>query len=282
MGSLPTQLRSLGPDPTISLANMRSVQKAFILVQSNIPSNASPFLVLTNVSENLAPELWKLLEARNPGYKLTSFLQQKIIHIRMPTSQHEGAVIWLSSQVARWRAAGILTVAEESELCYGGNPMIAMIQPPYRGSTKITDFAIEPFQSPHQLPTISMEVGWSESYPNLVANARLLLEGGAPHTRKVILIDLEDTRAGVKADFEIWQRDAAGIARCIGSWDIFPVPLPGTAQFQQAGQPSLLRGDIFGAYILANRNPLDNLPLNLTELRRRLTRHLLKTGHHPV
>jgi hypothetical protein len=131
------------------------------------------------------------------------------------------------------------------------------------------------------MPTVAVEVGWSESQPQLYNDINLLLVGSGS-IRVVILVKWSMLQGGrVSGVAEVFMRDRNGVPKLVQSevcsrllvslsytyylelvQIIFPRPADGENQVLR-----IRRGDLFGRAMLAGRNPNDILPLRLDRLR---------------
>ncbi|KAJ5902640.1 hypothetical protein N7495_003168 [Penicillium taxi] len=269
-------------DPEISLIKVVSAnQFATIIPDSGLPNYQNPFVRLTGVTPKLGNVLLNLFESRSYPARITFRGKNGIIELKMPTTFHGGVIEWIIEQTFKWRLSSQLTDAESQDLCRGGNPTITMTHGNYTDDRKVPDFTMQPrAQLPDIIPTVSMEVGWAQSYASLQDNAVLLLEGGGPIAQRCILVHFTKGRNMVQCELEMWGKNGAGRALCIDTWDIFPAPAPNTPQAAKP-DPFLLRSEIFGQYVHPGQNPTDQLPLNLDRLRIISTAYILAQGLVP-
>lgn len=75
---------------------------------------------------------------------------------------------------------------------------------PYRNSRKEPDYFIRP--DSRFLPTIAVESGWSESLPLLHDDMNLLLVGGRPDIKAVVILQWTLRSAGVGGVVQLWMR----------------------------------------------------------------------------
>jgi hypothetical protein len=121
------------------------------------------------------------------------------------------------------------------------------------------------------------ESGWSESYPELIADKNLWLDGGAPHVNVVIIVKwswLVQNR--IKCFLEMWKSNNPIPFRFVrispNSCDhqitvslqsTFPGPPPGTPPQQLP----ITLGELYGASLPANRNANEVLMFSVDEFR---------------
>ncbi|KAJ5888898.1 hypothetical protein N7495_008939 [Penicillium taxi] len=68
------------------------------------------------------------------------------------------------------------------------------------GDKKEPDFTMRPrSQLPSIIPVMALEVGWSQTYSSLHANAVFLLKGGSLTANRYILVKYTIRRQGVQA-----------------------------------------------------------------------------------
>jgi hypothetical protein len=65
-------------------------------------------------------------------------------------------------------------------------------------------------------PSFVIEVGWSESYPHLMNDMKLWMEGARPYVKHVLIIKyaLNATTNEVRGKAELYALDAAGNPFC--------------------------------------------------------------------
>ncbi|KAE8340327.1 hypothetical protein BDV24DRAFT_164535 [Aspergillus arachidicola] len=176
----------------------------------------------------------------------------------MPTEIHDLHQRWVGYSRSEWRAAGLLSRAEDRLLDVGIGTRFDGFIGAYTSSSKEPDLFIRP--DTHNHPLIVIESGWSESWPRLHADKSLWLDGTSEVNVVILLKWSKLTHNRVKATAEIWRRGGAMYNKAI-----FPAPNPAPAPGTDIIE--FTRRELFGALMIAGRVPTDRFILDLEDLR---------------
>ncbi|KAJ5895044.1 hypothetical protein N7495_006735 [Penicillium taxi] len=174
----------------------------------------------------------------------------------MPVQVHDAHIGWVHSEMMEWQFANLLSRAEV-ELCRSNvGTTIDFI----KGSKMQPDLYF--WVNRTTLPTFSIETGWSESFPRLLRDKELLLDGSQGACQTVMIISWrKHVRNRVAGNMQVWKWDQ-GQKTLSQTLQIFPRPTNGHLQ-----TVNLTRMEIFGQSILPGRNPADTFTLHLDNLR---------------
>lgn len=105
-----------------------------------------------------------------------------------------------------------------------------------------------------------IESGWSETYPRLLSDMQLWLNGSVDVNVVLVLKWSKLSNSRVSGFIEAWVRDTNG-----------PLKQQAAAIFPAGQNPqqtvTITRGDLFGAHLATGTNANDVLPLSLNSLR---------------
>lgn len=159
----------------------------------------------------------------------------------------------------------------------------------YQNSRKEPDLLLRPDNQ--EMPSIVVESGWSESYPRLISDMELWLNGSVDVNVVLVLKWSKLSNLRVSGFIEVWIRGKNGpikkqAAVCISllllqPWrviiiiqTIFPTDRQQTV--------TITRGDVFRAHLTTGRNANDVLPLSLNSLRSLAREDLTLMGFAPA
>lgn len=128
------------------------------------------------------------------------------------------------------------------------------------------------------MPSVVIESGWSETYPRLLSDMQLWLNGSVDVNVVLVLKWSKLSNSRVSGFIEAWVRDTNGplkqqAAVCISilllqPWQVIIIM---QAIFPAGQNPqqtvTITRGDLFGAHLATGTNANDVLPLSLNSLR---------------
>lgn len=145
---------------------------------------------------------------------------------------------------------------------------------PYRGLRKEPDALLHTPSQP--FPTLVAEVGWSESYDDLLDDMNRLLIGGNGAIKIVILVKwTKHANNSVSGVLELYRNDRQGIPRRTQTEIIFPMPAGDPPQ-----QLDIRRCDLYP--VQPPRNPNEDFPLLISRLRYHARISLAKQGYVPA
>ncbi|KAJ5895426.1 hypothetical protein N7495_007117 [Penicillium taxi] len=159
----------------------------------------------------------------------------------MPTPGHDSPAGWFIQTLRRWERNRSLTLNESNCIYFNVGTDIKFTQGPYQGACKQPDGCFIPIDLTgafrnwsgqlEYMPTMAIECGWSESYPELQDDANRLLIGGNGNIRVVFLVVWNFQVSGVACRIEKWSLDRAGMPRIKQPVQIvFPAPDPPVPQ----------------------------------------------------
>ncbi|KAJ5799613.1 uncharacterized protein N7518_001681 [Penicillium psychrosexuale] len=234
-------------------------------------------LTVTDVPLGWEDSLWEAdedLPANRKTYDpITGLLRVSI----MPTNGHDVASGWLSRTMVRWTRAG-LTIPQEEDILYTmSDASIDFKYGVYRGWRKQPDAAFR--IGGLNLPTLVVEVGWSEGYPDLLDDMNKLLVGGNGDIRAVIIIKFTQQGVNVSGFLEVYRLNSQGIPYLAQDETVFPTP-QGQAAAQQ--QVRVTRSELFGKFLVPGMTGADILPLDVDWLRSICRSQIALMGLVPV
>ncbi|CEO60493.1 hypothetical protein PMG11_05118 [Penicillium brasilianum] len=231
-------------------------------------------LVITDLPLGWEEFLWEFEESLP---RILKTYDPKIGTLRlkiMPTRSHNFVQGWLSNSMGEAYASQFLTRQEHGEIDIQFGTTLTFTSGPYRGLEKEPDAL---FWIPSKLlPSTTVEVGWSESYNDLLDDMNKLLVGGNGDIKAVILIKwTQHSNQTVSGILELYRLDRQGIPKLDQTEIIFPMP---------AGDPlqplDIKRRDLY--LVPPGRNPNEVFPLNIRELRVFARRNLAAEGYQPA
>ncbi|OOQ81800.1 hypothetical protein PEBR_43229 [Penicillium brasilianum] len=187
----------------------------------------------------------------------------RTLRVKMPGEGHDCVQRWLTKSCSRWVRSGLIDWNEYDNLDAGVGTDIKLPTSPFAKSCKQPDFFLRP-KDDELLPTIAVEVGWSQSAPALREDMELLLRGGGGAVDVVILVNWKIRQQGtvVAGTVEAWRLDQNGQPTMTQSEEIFPIPNP--AQTQRLG---VTRRELFESILRPGRNPNEILYFDIDLLR---------------
>ncbi|OOQ84017.1 hypothetical protein PEBR_32413 [Penicillium brasilianum] len=231
-------------------------------------------LIITDLPLGWEEFLWEFEE--NLPYTRKSY-DPKIRTLRlklMPNQIHDCVLEWLINSMAEAGISQFLTSAENKEIRLKCGTTVNFTSGPYRGLRKQPDAL---FRTPSQLlPRVTVEVGWSESYNDLLDDMNKLLIGGNGDIKIVIIVKwTKHTNQTVSGILELYRLDPQGMPRRYQSEIIFPMP---------AGDPlqplNIKRRDLY--LVPPGRNPHEAFPFNIRLLRYIARDNLAIEGYTPA
>jgi len=142
-----------------------------------------------------------LLEAK--GVKYSYNPRTKVLRFTMPTLMHGSSVSWLAEWLGTLMAEKVIN---KRALRFHADVTLEGFEGEFAGLTKRPDGLLWP--TDRKWPTITLEVGYTEDYPDLLADADLLLEGTNGEIGLVILVKvtpLQGNETAIKEGFlEVW------------------------------------------------------------------------------
>lgn len=144
----------------------------------------------------------------------------------------------------------------------------------YRGLRQEPDALLYNLSQP--LPTLVIEVGWSESYNDLLDDMNRLLIGGNGAIKIVILVKwTRNTNNSISGNLEVYRNNQQGIPICIQTEIIFPMP---------TGDPpqplNICRRDLYP--VQPPRNLDQIFPLEVRRLRFHARDSIAREGYVPA
>jgi hypothetical protein len=129
----------------------------------------------------------------------------------MPGEGYDCVQQWLFNSRSRWVKDGLIDWDEHDLLEVRVGTTIELPASPFTKSQKQPDFFFRP-KDKQLLPTIAVEVGWSESAPNLQKDMELLLRGGGGAIKVVIVLNwrVRRHRTVVAGTVDVWRLDQNG------------------------------------------------------------------------
>lgn len=237
----PISLPESGASRTVLSADQFKTKRQFkeSILDTLRESRGFRELVITDIPQGWERFLWEVeeaLPATRKTYDPTSATLRVTIR---PTWAHNVAMGWLSDSKTDWVLSGAMNQAEKRLVQLAGNTSKLLLlnliatwlilaalsfqNGPYRGLRKEPDAM---FHVPSQtLPTLTVEVGWSESYDDLCGDMNRLLVGGNGDIKIVIIIKWTKERNGhISGILELYRIDRQGIPRLEQTEVIFPMP----------------------------------------------------------
>ncbi|KAJ5907936.1 hypothetical protein N7495_000618 [Penicillium taxi] len=215
---------SENPDKSISLKNVRSAKKALELLAQTENLEIEEFIVLTDVTLKLGNSRWNLLGSQYPKIRKTFLPEQGILEIKMPKWAHEVIIPWLVICDRIWNSEmGLYNAAERRDFMIYASPQIDFGQKKEPDALLISKRAPSTSPGKSPLPSIVVEIGFSQSYKSLKENARRILIGASPTAQLVILVKFFCRNPGIAIRLEVWRLNAAGIPNCDEERNIFPI-----------------------------------------------------------
>ncbi|KAJ6119583.1 hypothetical protein N7523_003863, partial [Penicillium sp. IBT 18751x] len=245
---------------TVDSADRLTTKPQFEEAICNTLREATGFheLVITNVPPGWEDFPWKF-EEDLPCIRKTYEPESRCLRLKiMPTYVHNCIAEWNSVSISRACMTGFLNLAELDLLLLQAGTNALLHTP-----------------SQHFPPLIA-DVGWSESYNDLLDDMNRLLISGNGAIKVVILVKwtkhADDSVSGV---LELYRNDPSGVSRRTQTEIIFPMP---------AGDPpqplDIRRCDLHP--VQSPRNPNENFPLLISRLRSHASISLAKDGYVPA
>lgn len=208
----------------------------------------------------------------------------------MPTLIHEAVALWYSSMTDIWLINGIITLREKKEIRHRTNITFTLPASPYEQSSKIPDVAVRPNDG-LSLPSLVIEVRWTEPMIALETDIELLLRGSEREIQKGITIKWYQQNTTVRGIASVWgldkydrlikeQQEVCTLCKADLNTNIlktiFPKPQNGSTALR------LTRGELWRGSLEANRDPLEVFNLNLDILRDEAAGALCEMGLTPA
>ncbi|KAJ5591464.1 uncharacterized protein N7459_001833 [Penicillium hispanicum] len=267
----PTLTLSSVSSRTVASADQFQIQPQFKEAIYNAVREAKGFheLVITNIPPGWESFLWEA-EEDLPSIRKNYNPESRYLRLKIrPTYAHNCIVEWISTSISRASGMGFLNTAElDLVLLQSGT------NGPYRGLRKEPDALLHTPSRP--FPTLVAEVGWSESYDDLLDDMNRLLIGGNGAIKIVILVKwTKHANNSVSGVLELYRNDRQGIPRLAQTEMIFPMP---------TGDPpqplDIRRCDLYS--VQSPRNPNEVFPLTINRLRYHARISLAKLGYVPA
>ncbi|KAJ5888272.1 hypothetical protein N7495_008313 [Penicillium taxi] len=161
----------------ISLSKTLTANQALSLAEQDGFFEKLPIhLTFTEISTTLGQNLWSLVESRYPLTQKTFLPAQGVFIVKMPEFGHKAMPNYFFQQFADWILHGVFTRAEVRAVEIYATPTLRFSN----GSRKQPDLYLGMSNEPSNLPTVVVETGYSESYPELLRDISTHLIGGAP------------------------------------------------------------------------------------------------------
>ncbi|KAJ5582191.1 hypothetical protein N7535_000811 [Penicillium sp. DV-2018c] len=188
----------------------------------------------------------------------------------MPTNIHNCLTAWFSTSFFFAGTSGFLNDEEGDILCLD----VGTSNGPYRGLRKEPDLLV--FTPSRPFPSLVAEVGWSESYEDLLHDMNKLLVGSDGGIKIVLLVKwTKHSHDSVSGVLELYRNEREGIPRLRQTEVIFPEPIGDPLQ-----PLDIQRRDLYPTG--PPRNPKENFPLLVSRLRRHARRSLARQGYVPA
>ncbi|EEP77852.1 predicted protein [Uncinocarpus reesii 1704] len=193
----------------------------------------------------------------------------------MPTLLHDCHQEWIKDEMYDMTRAGFLSDAELKFLRTRVGTTFKTFGGIWENSRKDPDLCLLGYGQ--FLPTVVMESGYSESRPQLQADMRLWLKGGAPAVQLVLIINWSElVGKKIKGSIEAWELNG-DTPTLIQEEVIFPQPPGNPAQ-----AIGVTRGQLFGNATFPNRNRNDTYNLSIENLRNVASWSIRDMGFIPV
>ncbi|KAJ6120433.1 hypothetical protein N7523_004713 [Penicillium sp. IBT 18751x] len=258
---------------TVVTADQFKIQSQFEDALYDTLCNVQGFheLVITKLPPGWENFIWDIEESpRLPHVRKSYDPASRTLRLKiMPTYPHNCVAEWISTSIAEARGTGFLDFQELRLIL-----LQADTNGPYCGLRKEPDALLHTPSQP--FPTLVAEVGWSESYTDLLADMNKLLIGGNGAIKIVLLVKwTKHTNGSVSGTLELYRNDRQGIPKLRQTEVIFPMP---------AGDPlqplQIQRRDLYPPQ--APRNPSEDFPLFVQHLRYHARISLRKEGYVPA
>ncbi|KAF3389151.1 hypothetical protein F1880_003341 [Penicillium rolfsii] len=186
------------------------------------------------------------------------------LYFKMPTDGHDLVQEWVRLSICEWARKGIISWEEHDSVEMRCGTTVDLPASTSHKSQKQPDVLLRP-KNDQLFPTVAFEVGWWESGPALKSDVELLLKGSDGAIRVVIIINwrLRSQRTVVAGTAQVWGLDSNKNPEIKQTEEIFPVP-----DLPQSRGLAITRGDLFDNLLPPNRDPDENLYLDIDFLRR--------------
>ncbi|KAJ5895219.1 hypothetical protein N7495_006910 [Penicillium taxi] len=220
----------------------------------------------------------------NSSYRLSYSSVSLVLRlIVMPTPAHDCSAKWWRLCELDMVATGVLTPFEQAQFESNVGTTMKFTTGPYLGSVKQPDFFIR--TDDEVLPSLVIEVGWSESYDDLLSDLNLLMIGGDGMIRTTIIIKLsKSTKRGVttvNGFIELYTLNRRGIP-VIKQEEVYLCTLPTNRAVQSL---RLTRKEVFGPFLVNDPGRVlpvtDRVEMSIEHLRTACTRGLQRMNLTP-
>ncbi|CEJ53915.1 hypothetical protein PMG11_00250 [Penicillium brasilianum] len=216
-------------------------------------------LIITDLPLGWEKFLWEF-EENLPHIRKSYNPKIRTLRLKiMPSEIHDCVYEWLSLSMVEAGISQFIIPPEHLQIRLKYGTDVNFISGLYCGLRKQPDTL---FRTPSQpLPRVAIDVGWSESYNDLLDDMNRLLIGGNRDIKIVIIIKwTKHTNQTVSGILELYRLDSQGMPRRRQSETIFPMP---------TGDPlqplNIQRRDLYS--VPAGRNPNEAFPFNIRLLR---------------
>jgi len=251
-------------EEVISAGKFRKPEDLFAHVRNQIINATHPkHLVYEDVNHTwgtrIVDSLAELHEVERRSARLGYNTVTKVLSATIiPTEVHDSHHEWIRRGISDWKDAGLLTPAENYNTKLKVGTSIRDFTGPYQNSRKDPDLLLRPDNQ--KMPSVVIESGWSETYPRLLSDMQLWLNGSVDVNVVLVLKWSKLSNSRVSGFIEAWVRDTNG-----------PLKQQAAAIFPAGQNPqqtvTITRGDLFGAHLATGTNANDVLPLSLNSLR---------------
>lgn len=225
--------RSRSPPPTSSL----TAQKLFYHIKEEILRTVGPgYLhyesILPHIGYQVARSLASDGDIERKSTRISYNPVTSILCVTMPSIFHGSQLAWAHSQIViAVHVTGFFTVNESDDLPLGSSDRKSQrlhtyiitntmkiegfdnFPNPWQNIYKEPDLYIKPIYA--RFPTIVFETGYSESYPQLIADKDLWF-GGAPDVNVVVLIKWSKiSNNRIRGFVELWRRGTPNPERIV-------------------------------------------------------------------
>jgi len=133
-----------------------------------------------------------------------------VLHLKMPTAIHNCVLPWFFRCCSDWLRDGIITRVEQDGIHPQVGTTSTLAYSPYTQSSKEPDLLLRP-KDGERLPSVAVEVGWSEGMAALEADCELLLRGSGGTIKVVVLIKwtLRRRSQTVSGEASVWMLNSS-------------------------------------------------------------------------
>ncbi|KAE8150610.1 hypothetical protein BDV25DRAFT_172033 [Aspergillus avenaceus] len=256
----------------------QTAQSLFYALKGEIIDTNGPFFI---EKEGIPPEIGYLVtrslsennEVEGKGVRISYNPINQTLCIKMPSHSHDVILAWGSNELVRAGMTGFFTTPELDEVSLFSACRFDNFPIPWQSVYKEPDMVF--VYGPRDLPTVLVEVGYSQSWPRLLQDKDVWFQA-APTVNVVVLVKWNRcTNSRVAGYLELFRRGVPTPTHI----DIFPTPTP------PAPQTLTFRRDDFyppGTTLPAGRSPNDLWQWDINNLRMRTTRAMSADGTVPA